>query len=51
MPEMGFISYQRSAKFKNENVSYMIQLAIKKSKIRIEILTQSFKISLIYISL
>ena len=50
MSEMGFISHQRSAKFKNEIVSYMIHWAIKKSKIRIEILTQPFKISLIYIS-
>ena len=46
MSKMGFVSHQRSADFKNENDT----LGNKKSKIIIEILTQPFKISLIYIS-
>ena len=49
LSEMGFISHQSSPKFKNENVSYMIHWALKKSKIRIEILASPFQINMVYI--
>ena len=50
LSKMGFISQKSSPKFKNENVSYDT-LGIKKSKIKIEILTSTFQINMIYIIL